>query len=85
MPRGGAYILISAAGTSSGGLSTDEEDLTKQGEHTETFFIYIFHSFKIHNIYFIGCSGGSGKGGGRGLALEVGASGCSCRRTAVCS
>ena len=42
----GAYILISAAGTSSGGLSTDEEDLTKQGEHTETFFIYIFHSFK---------------------------------------
>ena len=46
-PRGGggrgAYILTSAAGTSSGGLSTEEEDLTKQGEYTETFFIYIFH------------------------------------------
>ena len=46
MPRGagiGAYILISAAGTSSEGLSTDEEDLTKQGEHTETFFIYLIN------------------------------------------
>ena len=44
-PRGGGgtYILISAAGTSSGGLSTEEEDLTKQGEYTETFYIYNFH------------------------------------------
>ena len=38
--------MLGAAGTYPEGLMTDEEDLTKQGEHTETFFIYIFNSFK---------------------------------------
>ena len=65
--KGGAYILISAAGTSPEGLTTDEEDLTKQGEHTQTFFIYFIY-INIYLIYLYQYNCGSGKGWGRGLA-----------------
>ena len=65
MPGGG--LLISATGTSPEGLMTDEEDLTKQGEHTQTFFIYLIY-LDIYLIYLYQYNCGSGKGWGRGLA-----------------
>ena len=63
----GGYILISAAGTSPEGLTTDEEDLIKQGEHTQIFFIYLIH-INIYLIYLYQYNCGSGKSWGRGLA-----------------
>ena len=46
---------------------TDEEDLTKQGEHTQTFFIYLIY-INIYFIYLFQYKCVSGKGWGRGLA-----------------
>ena len=49
------------------GLLTDEVDLTKQGEHTQTFFIYLIY-INIYFIYLFQYKSVSGKGWGRGLA-----------------
>ena len=65
--RGRGYSSLLAAGTSPEGLLTDEVDLTKQGEHTQTFiidFIYINIYFPIYILYNLLAD----QGWGRGLA-----------------